>query len=94
MLIASVHISHEHPCWTAGGGWKVFLEHPDEIARTIDYIKDNPIKIGEQAQDWQFISYYDDWPLHAGHSSFSPYAKALRAIGKYPGRFRDNSRDR
>lgn len=34
----------DHPLWTGGGGWKVFLDHPDEIRRTSRYIEQNPIK--------------------------------------------------
>jgi RNA polymerase sigma-70 factor (ECF subfamily) len=35
----------EHPTWTEGG-WKVFLEHPDEVRRTICYIEKNPLPLG------------------------------------------------
>lgn len=74
----------DHPVWTAGGGWKVFLDHPDEIARTVPYIEDNPIKIRLPRERWSFVEPYDRWPLHEGHSPNSPYAKALRAVGRYP----------
>ena len=73
-----------HPVWIAGSGWKVFLEHPDEIRRTIKYIANNPIKDGLPAQHWSFVTEYNGWPLHPGHSPNSPYAKRLRAIGRYP----------
>ena len=33
----------EHPVW-GGHGWKVFLDTPDDVRRTIRYIDDNPIK--------------------------------------------------
>jgi REP element-mobilizing transposase RayT len=36
----------EHPIWTGRGGWKVFLDHPDEVRRTIGYIERNPIQFG------------------------------------------------
>jgi len=71
-----------HPTW-GGPGWKVFLDHPDEVRRTIGYIEGNPMKIGLPAQRWGFICDYDGWPLHAGHSPRSPYARALRAAGRY-----------
>lgn len=29
-----------------------------------------------------FVTPYDDWPLHPGHSLSSPYAKRLRAVGR------------
>jgi REP element-mobilizing transposase RayT len=73
-----------HPTWTAGHGWKVFLEHPEEIRRTIRYVERNPIKDGLPAQVWPFVTRYNGWPLHPGHSPNSPYAKRLRAVGRYP----------
>jgi REP element-mobilizing transposase RayT len=73
-----------HPVWIAGNGWKVFLDHPDEIRRTIKYINNNPLKDGLPAQKWPFVIEYNGWPLHPGHSPNSPYAKRLRAIGRYP----------
>lgn len=80
----------DHPVWTSGrpngevGGWKVFLDHPDEVERTIPYIERNPIQIGLPAQRWPFVTLYDRWPLHEGHSPNSPYVKRLRAAGRYP----------
>ena len=62
----------EHPTWTRGG-WKVFLDHPDEVWRTIRYIENNPVKVRLPAQCWPFVSKYDNWPLHPGHSPKSPY---------------------
>ena len=81
-------IEHElfpisHPVWS-DGGWKVFLDHPEEIWRTIRYIERNPLPIGETIQRWPFVSAYDGWPLHPGHSPMSPYVKALKAAGRYP----------
>jgi REP element-mobilizing transposase RayT len=66
-----------HPLWTTGG-WKVFLDHPDEVWRTIRYVDQNPIKLHLPAQCWSFVTPYDNWPLHEGHSPNSPYVKALR----------------
>ncbi len=73
-----------HPIWTADSGWSVFLDHPDEVRRTIRYIVENPIKIGLPAQRWHFVKMYDGWPLHPGHSPNSPYARRLRELGRYP----------
>ncbi len=73
-----------HPTWIAGHGWKVFLDHPDEVRRTIRYVQENPLKIGLPAQVWPFVKVYDGWPLHPGHSPNSPYAKRLREVGRYP----------
>lgn len=72
-----------HPLWTRGG-WKVFLDHPNEMHRTIQYINNNPIKQRLPRQHWPFVIPYDNWPLHPGHSPNSPYAKALKAAGRYP----------
>jgi REP element-mobilizing transposase RayT len=83
-LCATNHRPQNHPTWTAGGGWKVFLDHPNEVRRTINYINRNPIGIRLPAQRWSFIQEYDGWPLHAGHSPSSPYVQRLRAVGRYP----------
>jgi len=72
-----------HPTWTRGG-WKVFLDHPDDINRTIRYIENNPLKTRLPAQRWDFVQTYDNWPLHEGHSPNSPCAKALKRAGRYP----------
>ncbi len=72
----------EHPTWTCGG-WKVFLEHPDEVRRTMQYVEKNAIKARLPAQQWEFVQPYDNWPLHAGHSTTSPYVRALQAAGYY-----------
>jgi REP element-mobilizing transposase RayT len=71
-----------HPTWTRGG-WKVFLDHPDEVRRTIRYSEENPLKAGLSGQHWSFVQTYDNWPLHPGHSPNSPYVRALRAAGRY-----------
>lgn len=74
----------DHPVWTGGGGWKVFLDHPDEVERTIRYIEKNPAELNRSVQRWSFVAVYDRWPLHAGHSPNSPYVRGLRATGRYP----------
>ncbi|QDU18450.1 hypothetical protein [Urbifossiella limnaea] len=73
-----------HPTWTAGVGWRGFLEHPEDVRRTIGYIERNPLSLRLPVQRWPFVVPYDDWPLHAGHSPNSPYVKRLRAAGRYP----------
>ena len=40
------HVPPNHPAWAGGCGWHVFLEHPDDVQRTIKYIRDNA------AQPW------------------------------------------
>ena len=72
----------DHPVW-AQGGWKVFLDTPDDIRRTIGYIDDNPLKMRLSRQYWEFVTPYDGWPLHPGHDPNSPYARAMRG---YDGR--------
>lgn len=71
-----------HPVWTRGG-WTVFLDHPDQVRRTIRYVERNPLSSRLPAQSWDFVRPYDDWPLHPGHSPHSPYVRALRAAGRY-----------
>jgi REP element-mobilizing transposase RayT len=66
----------DHPVW-GGPGWKVFLDSPEDIRRTIKYVEDNPLKMGLPAQTWNFVKPYDGWPLHPGHDPNSPYAKRL-----------------
>jgi REP-associated tyrosine transposase len=72
----------EHPIWASGHGWIVFLDHPDDIRRTIGYIERNPLPLGLPRQSWSFVKPYDGWPLHPGHSPNSPYVRALRAAGR------------
>ena len=73
---------NNHPVW-GGPGWKAYLDHPDEVARIVRYIEDNPVKIGHPWQEWEFVKAYDGWPVHPGHSARSPYVKGLRAVGRY-----------
>jgi REP element-mobilizing transposase RayT len=56
--------SVRHPIWSGGGGWKVFLDHPDDVRRTAAYVQDNPLPIGLPIQRWPFVTEYDGWPLH------------------------------
>ena len=52
-----------HPVW-GGDGWKVFLDSPEDIWRTIRYVEQNPIKARLPAQSWDFVMRYDGWPMH------------------------------
>lgn len=70
-------VSADHPVW-GGAGWKVFLDHPDEIRRTIRYIQNNPPRQRLPQQTWPFVTAYDGWPLHPGHDPNSPYARRIR----------------
>lgn len=69
----------DHLVW-GGPGWKVFLDHPDDVHRTIRYIEDNPKKMRLPPQKWDFVTPYDNWPLHPGHDPDSPYARRLRDV--------------
>lgn len=82
-LSASSLRPENHPTWCRSG-WKVFLDHPDEVWRTIHYIEKNPIPYRLPVQQWSFVAPYDNWPLHQGHSHRSPYVKILQAVGRYP----------
>jgi REP element-mobilizing transposase RayT len=73
----------DHPVW-GGHGWVVFLDHPDEVERTDAYVENNPKTIGWPAQLWPFVTSYDGWPLHPGHSENSPYVKRLKTAGRHP----------
>jgi REP element-mobilizing transposase RayT len=70
----------DHPVW-ARSGWKVFLDHPDDIRRTIRYIRQNPLKRKMPEQEWTFVVEYDGWPIGPGHNPNSPYAKRLQGRG-------------
>lgn len=53
----------DHPIW-GGPGWKVFLNTPSDIERTIKYVEDNPIKAHLPPQSFEFGTKYDGWPFH------------------------------
>ncbi len=53
----------DHPVW-GGPGWKVFLDTPDDVERTIRYVEQNPINARLPAQSWQFVKKNDGWPLY------------------------------
>ena len=76
-LVSSGLRDGDHPVW-GGPGWKVFLDTPNDIRRTIRYVEMNPVKIGRPKQYWPFVKTYDGWPLHPGSSRNSPYAKRFR----------------
>lgn len=43
----------------AVGEWKVFLDSPRAIRRTIRYVDRNPISAGFKRQVWKFVAVYD-----------------------------------
>jgi REP-associated tyrosine transposase len=52
-----------HPVW-AQGGYKVFLDTPEDVWRTLGYIEQNPVKQRLPVQRWPFLTPYDNWPQH------------------------------
>jgi REP element-mobilizing transposase RayT len=72
----------EHPVW-GGPGWKVFLDEPNDVWRVIEYVDENPDKIGQPRQRWPYVIPYNNWPLHEGHDPNSPYARRLRQSRGY-----------
>jgi REP element-mobilizing transposase RayT len=58
--VIQAQIGKEHPVW-GGPGWKVYLDSQDDVTRTIRYIEQNPIKIGQPFQSWNFVAKYDGW---------------------------------
>lgn len=39
----------------AHGQWKVFIHSTDQLANTIRYVNQNPIKAGLKPQHWKFV---------------------------------------
>jgi hypothetical protein len=68
----------QHPVW-GGQGWSLFLDHPDECVAD-DSVCGNPIKGELRAQVFEFVTPYDNWPLHEGHSANSPYVRRLGGV--------------
>ena len=62
-ILALAEWDEQHPVW-GGCGWKVFLDSPEDIRRTIKYVEDNPIKARMPPQSWDFVVPYDYWPFH------------------------------
>lgn len=62
-IASELELDGDHPVWTRGG-WKVFLETPDDIERTIRYVERNPLEIDWPSQRWSFVTAYDGWPFH------------------------------
>lgn len=60
-LSTSGIVPTDHPVWTHGG-WKRFLNSPDDVRSVIRYIENNPTKSGLPPQRWSFVTPYDGWP--------------------------------
>src|SRR5262249_19109246 len=51
--------NHRPPkCWVRGE-WKVFLDSVEDIVRSIEYVRQNPIKEGKPAQESSFVTPFD-----------------------------------
>jgi REP element-mobilizing transposase RayT len=49
------------PVWNDGAGWKTFVTSRREFENEIEYIRQNPVKIGRPEQTWDFVMAYDGW---------------------------------
>ena len=67
-MIESGMIPAGHPVWTKGG-WKVFLDAPEEVWPRIRYVEGNPMKEELARQVWPFVVAYDNWPFHQKRQS-------------------------
>jgi REP element-mobilizing transposase RayT len=59
-LINHGHRAPTHPVW-GGPGWKAFLYKQEDFVRVIEYVRNNPLKIGKPRQRWGFVKEYDGW---------------------------------
>ena len=50
-----------HPVWTDGAGWKTFINSCRQFENEVEYIRQNPRKIGRPEQVWDFVTEYDGW---------------------------------
>jgi REP element-mobilizing transposase RayT len=50
-----------HPVWTDGAGWKTFVSTRRHFEHEVNYIEQNPRKIGRPEQKWDFVIAYDGW---------------------------------
>lgn len=52
-----------YPTWGTGG-WKVYLDNPSDVHRTIRYIEQNPAKMHQPIKHYPWTTSYDNWPDH------------------------------
>jgi REP element-mobilizing transposase RayT len=60
-LLATEKRNPTQPIWSAGPGWKTFINTRRQFEIEIEYIRMNPIKIGKPEQVWDFVKKYDGW---------------------------------
>jgi hypothetical protein len=56
-------IAAQHPVISARP-YSVLLFTPDEVWTRVRYVENNPLKDGLLRQRWEFVTPYDNWPLH------------------------------
>jgi len=73
-ILAQTDSQHgpEHPIW-GGPGWKVFFETRQDMERTVRYVEQNPVKVGQPRQRWPFVKIYEGWL--PGQVQISKHAK-------------------
>jgi REP-associated tyrosine transposase len=59
-LIEARSFREPHPVW-GGPGWKVYVNTRGRMEATVQYIEDNPVRIGLPRQMWGFVTRYDGW---------------------------------
>ena len=45
----------------AQGLWKVFLDTPEDVIRSVKYAEDNPLEAGLKRQRWSFVTPLTEW---------------------------------
>lgn len=61
-LRLSTSLPTNHPVRTLGG-WKRFLDTPEDVRTVVRYVEHNPIKSGLPPQRWPCVQAYDGWPI-------------------------------
>ncbi len=56
-------VPEDHRIWSERP-YVVFLYAPEDVRRCITYIERNPQKHNLTPQRWDFVTPYDNWPLH------------------------------
>jgi REP element-mobilizing transposase RayT len=57
-LAMFVQAGERPPKAWAQNQWKVFLDSPEDIRRSIRYVENNPIKEGRERQRWEWVTEY------------------------------------
>ncbi|MFG0329884.1 MAG: transposase [Phycisphaerales bacterium] len=76
-LLDDARFPRHHPVW-GGPGWKVYLDTPDDIRRTIRYIEANPLPYRMPAPKYPFVDPFDGWSLRDAARKFERPRRAPR----------------